>query len=162
MKNVKSFKLFESGLPNTFAKDIQNAITNLFLEERFQPHIDEINRWTGGLRKFYIGVASNSSKFGIQYEVSFKTSDPVDIKLVNPEIKNSWREIMEIILDRSKSTGQVKVTRFYWFGHTGEGKKNGHTLEIEDVTDELVDAIEVDTQISNTDSPISITFTVCE
>ena len=96
----------------------------------------------------------------IQYEVSFRTSDVVDLELVNEEIKHSWRDIMDIIMDKAKVNGQLKITKFNYFGHKGEGRKNGHTMQIEDVTNELVDAIDQDTELEKSFSPISITFTV--
>lgn len=160
MNKIKSFKVFESGLRYTYTQDIQISINELFSEERFLPHINQENQWTGGMRKFNIGVIANESKWGIQYEVSFRTSDVVDLELVNEEIKHSWRDIMDIIMDKAKVNGQLKITKFNYFGHKGEGRKNGHTMQIEDVTNELVDAIDQDTELEKSFSPISITFTV--
>lgn len=160
MKKIKSFKVFESGLNYNYVQDIQISINQLFSEERFLPHINQENQWTGQMRKFNIGVIANESKWGIQYEVSFRTSDVVDIELVNEEIKHSWRDIMDIIMDKAKVSGQLKITKFNYFGHSGEGKKNGHTMQIEDVTDELLYAIEQDTQLEKRYSPIILFFTV--
>jgi hypothetical protein len=143
MKNIKSFKLFESGLPYSYSQDMQIAINSLLSEMRFQPHINQLNRWTGNMRKFNVGVVANESKWGIQYEVGFRLDEPVDISLVNSEIKSCWRDIMEVIMDRSKSQGEVKLTKFDYFGHSSVGRKNGHTKEIEDITDRLEDAIEL-------------------
>lgn len=162
MKNIKSFKLFESGLPYSYAQDIQIAINNLLSEEIYQPHINQENRWVGGMRKFNVGVIANESKWGIQYEVGFRLDEPVDISLVNDEIKNCWRDIMEIIMDKSKSQGQIKLTKFDYFGHSAVGRKNGHTKEIEDVTDRLQDVIELAEVDSKPDPyhPIVLQFTV--
>jgi hypothetical protein len=143
MKNIKSFKVFESGLPYSYSQDMQIAINSLLSEERFQPHINQLNRWTGNMRKFNVSVVANESKWGIQYEVGFRLDEPVDISLVNSEIKSCWRDIMEVIMDRSKSNGQVKLTKFDYFGHSVAGRKDGHTKEIEDVTYKLEDAIEL-------------------
>ena len=143
MKNIKSFKVFESGLPYSYSGDMQIAINNLLSEERFQPHINQVNRWTGNMRKFNVSVVANESKWGIQYEVGFRLDEPVDISLVNSEIKSCWRDIMEIVMDRSKSQGEVKLTKFDYFGHSAAGRKDGHTGEVEDVTDKLEDAIEL-------------------
>ena len=162
MRNIKSFKVFESGLPYSHVQDMQLAIRNFLSEERFQPHINQVNRWTGGMRKFYVGVVGNESKFGVQYDVVFRLDEPVDIKLVNSEIKHCWRDIMEIIMDRSKSNGQVKLTKFDYFGHSAAGRKNGHTMEIEDVSDELDHAIEL-AEVDSApvpDCPIMFQFTV--
>lgn len=162
MKNIKSFKLFESGLPYSYVQDIQISINNLLSEEKFQPHINQENRWIGGMRKFSVGVIANESKFGVQYDVAFRLDDPIDIKLVNDEIKHCWRDIMEIIMDKSKSQGQIKLTKFNYFGHSAVGRKNGHTGEIEDVTDKLEDAIglaEVDSK-PEPYCPIMLQFTV--
>lgn len=160
MKNIKSFRLFESGLPYSYVQDIKIAIDNLLSEDRFQPHINEENRWIGGMRKFSIGVDANESKFGVQFEVGFRTDDPVDPLLVNEEIKYSWRDIMDIIMDKSKSPGQIKLTKFGYFDQSGEGRKNGHTKEIEDVTDLLVDAIELGPNPVRSVRPIYFQFTI--
>jgi hypothetical protein len=162
MKVIKSFKLFESGLPYSYAQDIQIAINELLAQERFYPHINQENKWIGGMRKFNVGVVANESKWGVQYEVVFRLDEPVDINLVNNEIKSSWIDIMEIVMDMTKSQGKVKLTKFDYFGHTALGRKNGHTGEVEDVTDKLEDAIE----LSETESkptnyhPIMLQFTV--
>ena len=160
MKKIKPFRLFESGLPYAYARDIQIAIGDFLKEERFQPHINQINPWVGGMRKFYIGVIANESKWGIQYEIVFKLDEPVDINLVNDEIKYCWRDIMDIVMDKAKVNGQIKLTKFYYFGHKAEGRKNGHTKQIEDVTNDLVDAIDQNTQLEKGIIPISFTFTV--
>jgi hypothetical protein len=44
-------------------------------------------------------------------------------------------------MDRSRSTGQIKLTKFEYFGYSAVGKKDGHTKQIEDVTDKLIDSI---------------------
>lgn len=162
MKNIKSFKLFESGLPYSYSQDIQIAINNLLLEMRFQPHINQINQWTGNMRKFSVSVVANESKWGIQYEVYFRLDQPVGISLVNSEIKSCPRDIMETIMDRSKSNGQVKLTKFDYFGHSVTGEKNGHTGEVQDVTARLEDVIELDEVGPKPDSncPIMLQFTV--
>ena len=162
MKTIKSFKVFESGLPYSYAQDIQITINNLLSEMRFQPHINQLNRWTGNMRKFNIGVIANESKWGIQYEVGFRLDEPVDISLVNSEIKSCWRDIMETIMDRSKSQGEVKLTKFDYFGHSAAGRKNGHTGEVEDVSDMLGDVIELaETETKPTNyHPIMLQFTV--
>lgn len=166
MKRIKSFKLFESGLPYSYKEEIKIAIDNLLSEERFQPHIDEDSYWDydeygkAKKRKFSIGVDANESKFGVQFEVSFRTDYPVDPLLVNDEIKYSWRDIMDVIMDKSKSSGQIKLTKFRYFDKSGEGRKNGHTKEIEDVTDELVDAIESSVNEVNSIRKIYFQFTI--
>lgn len=166
MRKIKSFKIFESGLPYSHVREIQLAINNLLSEDRFQPHINQVNRWIGGMRKFNVGVSANESKWGVQYDVTFQLDEPVDINLINEEIKYSWRDIMDIIMDKAKEFNQIKVTKFNYFGYTGEGRKNGHTKEIEDITDELIDTIEsgikADVYGSETSShihPIYIQFT---
>lgn len=166
MKRIKSFKVFESGLPYSYIEEIKIAIDNLLSEERFQPHIDEDSSWDydedgkAKRRKFGIGVDANESKFGVQIDVSFRTDDPVDPNLVNDEIKYSWRDIMDVIMDKSKSIGQIKLTKFRYFDKSGEGRKNGHTKEIEDVTDELVDAIESSVNAVNSIRKIYFQFTI--
>jgi len=160
MKRIKSFKLFESGLSHSYGQDIQISINDLLSEERFQPHIDQISHWNDEMRKFKVGVTANESKWGIQYDVIFGLDEPVDITLVNDEIKHSWREIMDIIMDKSKSTGQIKLTKFKYFGHSGAGKKDGHTKQIEDVTDELVDAIDENPTGYTGIIPIMLQFTI--
>ena len=162
MKKIKSFKLFESGLPYEFAKDIQLGINDLLSEERFQPHINQQNRWTGEMRKFNVSVGSNESKFGVQYDVYFRLDESVDINLVNDEIKNCWRDIMDIVMDKSKSTGQIKLTKFEYFGYSGVGRKDGHTKEIEDITDQLVDSIDLAEMEPKPygNNPILLQFTV--
>ena len=55
------------------------------------------------MRKFNVGVVANESKWGVQYEVVFRLDEPVDINLVNNEIKLCWRDIMEIVMDMTKS-----------------------------------------------------------
>jgi hypothetical protein len=143
MKIIKSFKVFESGLPYSYAQDIQIAVNELLAQERFYPHINQENKWIGGMRKFNVSVIANESKWGVQYEVVFKLDERVDINLVNDEIKLCWRDIMEIIMDKAKVSGQIKLTKFEYFGYSVAGRKNGHTKEIEDVTDELIDTIEL-------------------
>lgn len=160
MKRIKSFSLFESGFSYKYVQEIQIALKELLNGERFLPHIDEENRWIGGKRKFNIGVTANQSKFGIQYDVVFRTDDPVDPKLVNYEIRFVWRDIMDIIMDLSKVGGQVKLTKFNWFGKEGSAKKNGHTGEISDITDELVQAIELTDELPINYSPIYFQFTI--
>ena len=162
MKVIKSFKLFESGLPYSYAQDIQIAINELLAQERFYPHINQENKWIGGMRKFNVGVVANESKWGVQYEVVFRLDEPVDINLVNNEIKSSWIDIMEIVMDMTKSQGKVKLTKFDYFGHTALGRKNGHTGEVEQVTDKLEDAIELaETESKPTNyHPIMLQFTV--
>lgn len=166
MKRIKSFKVFESGLPYSYIEEIKIAIDNLLSEERFQPHIDEDSSWDydedgkAKRRKFGIGVDANESKFGVQIDVSFRTDDPVDPNLVNEEIKYSWRDIMDVIMDKSKSIGQIKLTKFGYFDKSGEGRKNGHTKEIEDVTDELVDSIESSVSAVRSIRPIYFQFTI--
>jgi hypothetical protein len=166
MKRIKSFKLFESGLPYSYIEEIKIAINELLSEERFQPHIDEDSDWDfdenekAKKRKFSIGVDANESKFGVQFDVSFRTDGPVDPNLVNEEIKYSWRDIMDVIMDKSKSIGQIKLTKFGYFNQSAEGRKNGHTKEIEDVTDELVDAIESSVSAVNSIRKIYFQFTI--
>jgi hypothetical protein len=151
MKYIKLFrehkensdKIFESSLPNEWVKDVQLGINDLLSEERFQPHINQENRWIGGMRKFNVAVAANESKFGIHYDVYFRLDEPVDIHLVNDEIKNCWRDIMDAIMDRSRATGQIQLTKFEYFGYSAVGKKDGHTKQIEDVTDKLIDSIDL-------------------
>lgn len=143
MKIIKSFKVFESGLPYSYAQDIQIATNELLAQERFYPNINQENKWIGGMRKFNVLVVANESKWGIQYEVVFRLDEPVDINLVNSEIKSCWRDIQEIIMDKAKVSGQIKLTKFEYFGYSGVGRKDGHTKQIEDVTDELIDAIEL-------------------
>ena len=143
MKLIKSFRVFESGLPYSYSADMKIAINNLLIEERFQPHINQINPWTGNMRKFNVSVVANQSKWGIQYEVYFRLDQPVHISLVNDQIKGCWRDIMEIVMDKSKSQGQVKLTKFNYFGDSAQGRKDGHTGEVQDVTDKLEDAIEL-------------------
>ena len=69
---------------------------------------------------------------------------------------------METIMDRSKSNGQVKLTKFDYFGHSVTGEKNGHTGEVQDVTARLEDVIELDEVGPKPDSncPIMLQFTV--
>ena len=167
MKLIKSFRVFESGLPYSYSADMQIAINNLLLEERFQPHINQINPWTGNMRKFNVSVVANQSKWGIQYEVHFRLDQlrldqPVHISLVNDQIKGCWRDIMEIVMDKSKSQGQVKLTKFNYFGDSAQGRKDGHTGEVQDVTARLEDVIELDEVGPKPDSncPIMLQFTV--
>jgi hypothetical protein len=162
MKNIKSFRIFESGLPYSYAQDMKIAINNLLSEERFQPHINQVNQWTGKMRRFNADVIANESKWGVQYDIAFRLDDEVDINLVNNEIKLCWRDIMEVVMDKAKATGQIKLTKFSYFGHSVVGAKNGHTKEIEDITDKLEDVIE----LAETDpkpspyNPILLQFTI--
>jgi hypothetical protein len=160
MKKIKSFRLFESGLPYSYVQEIKISIDNLLSEERFLPHINQENQWTGDWRKFSIGVDANESKFGVQYEISFRTDDPVDPLLVNEEVKYCWRDIMDIIMDKARTKGHIKLTKFGYFDQSAEGRKNGHTGEIEDVTDLLIDAIESDVTPTSNIRPIYFQFTV--
>ena len=67
---------------------------------------------------------------------------------------------MDVIMDKSKSIGQIKLTKFGYFDKSGEGIKNGHTKEIEDVTGELVDSIESSVNAVNSIRPIYFQFTI--
>lgn len=160
MKKIKSFRLFENALSYGFIEHIKIAIFNLLSEERFQPHIDQENRWIGGKRKFSIGVLANESKYGRQFDVFFRLDEPVDINLVNEEIKYCWRDIMDCVMDTADVQGQIKLTQFYYFGHKAQGRKDGHTKQIEDVTEQLIAAIEENTQLEKSNAPISFSFTV--
>lgn len=160
MKKIKSFKTFENALSYSFIQDIKIAIITLLSEERFQPHIDQENRWIGGKRKFNIGVLANESKYGRQFDIVFNLDEPVDINLVNDEIKYCWRDVMDTLMDTADVSGQIKLTKFYYFGHKGEGRKDGRTKQIEDVTDDLISVIEQNTQLEWSRSPISFSFTV--
>ena len=53
-----------------------------------------------------------------------------------------------------------KLTKFKYFGHSGSGKKDGHTKQIEDVTDELVDAIDENPTGYTGIIPIMLQFTI--
>ena len=124
--------------------------------------INQIYYFHSNMRKFSVSVVANESKWVIQYEVYFRLDQPVGISLVNSEIKSCPRDIMETIMDRSKSNGQVKLTKFDYFGHTAAGRKNGHTGEVEDVSDMLGDVIELaETETKPTNyHPIMLQFTV--
>lgn len=142
MKIITSFRVFESGLPGGVTRATQGAIEGLLSESRFLPHIDEENEWIGGKRRFNIGVAANALKVGTQWKVFFRLDREVDLRLVNPEIQSCWRDIMEIIMDQSGGSTRIKLTAFNWFGHSLTGLR-GPTGEPEDLTEELIEAIEL-------------------
>lgn len=145
MKVIKSFRVFESGLPGQAIKATQEAIEGLLSQQRFLPHINEENEWIGGKRRFNIGVAANALKVGTQWRVFFRLDREVDLRLVNPEIQGCWRDIMEIIMDQSGASTGIKLTAFRWFGHSHAGVKSP-AGEPGDLTGELIEAIELGVQ----------------
>ena len=122
MKIIKSFKVFESGLPYSYIEEIKIAIDNLLSEERFQPHIDEDSSWDydedgkAKKRKFGIGVDANESKFGVQIDVSFRTDDPVDPNLVNDEFTTFVPRVVALRTETLLISNALPVTIFQsWF-----------------------------------------------
>lgn len=169
MKHLKPFFLFESGIPTAKLKPLNDAIKNLFNDAKFQPHIDDINQYTGGNRKFFVFVDASESKFGTVYDVYFRQDDSkpsVEESKINSEIKWSYVDILHLILDHTEtSSGAAVMSKFEYFGHKLEGQKNGHLLTVEDVTPEAKEYLEsIDEEdsglISNEYVPIYFQFIV--
>jgi len=151
MKYIKKYKVFENSVSYSKIKELvipmQNSITDLLNDDRFQPHVDhpsDSKYWDFNTepRKFNIGVSSNDTKFGTTYDIDFRTAESVNLRDLNEEIKFCYMDILELILDLSGvSGGSAVISKFSYFGHEIEGKKNGHTRTVEDITDRVGDLV---------------------
>jgi hypothetical protein len=158
MRIIKSFKMFESGLPYRDYEPIKLRIEEI-LEGYYYPNATYEKDGKKLKKQYLVFVTPNETKFGTMIEVALRfgdywehedewgeevTTGGTNLKYseLNPEFKQAT------IIDEFKDAisellnGNIDFVGFEFFGKSAKGQKNGHTKTIEDVTDKFNQALD--------------------
>lgn len=178
MRIIKSFKIFESGLPYRDYEPIKVRIKEI-LDGHYYPNATYEKDGKKLKKQYLVFIAPNETKFGTMIDVVLRFADywgehenewgeevvtgGTNLKYseLNPEFKQA------IITDELKDAisellnGNIDFVGFEFFGKSAKGQKNGHTKTIEDVTDKFnqaLDELEQEDPDVEKDGTINFTF----
>jgi hypothetical protein len=158
MRIIKSFKMFESGLPYKDYEPIKLRIKEI-LDGHYYPNATYEKDGKKLKKQYLVFITPNESKFGTMIEVVLRFGDyweheddwgeevvtgGTNLKYseLNPEFKQAT------ITDEFKDAiseflnGNIDFVGFEFFEKSAKGQKNGHTKTIEDVTDKFNQALD--------------------
>lgn len=177
MRIIKSFKMFESGLPYKEYEPIKTRIKEI-LDTHYFPNATSEKDGKKSNKQYLAFISPNESRFGTMIEVMLRFGDywarenewgeevvtgGNDLKYseLNPDFKQAT--IVEEIKDAISEilTGNIDFVGFDFFGKSAKGQKNGHTKTIEDVTDKFNQALDELEQEPDEVKDGTITFTFC-
>lgn len=177
MRIIKSFKMFESGLPYRQYEPIKIRIEEM-LENYYYPNVTVENDGKKSVKQYLVFIEPNQSKFGTLIDVMLKLPDywenetewgekvitggnMIRYSELNPEFKQATitDELKDAISELL--SGNIDFVGFDFFGKSARGQKNGHTKTIEDVTDKFNQALDELEQEPDEIKDGTITFTFC-
>ena len=177
MRIIKSFKIFESGLPYREFEPIRIRIKEI-LDTHYYPNATSEKDGNKSNKQYLVFVDASESKFGKLIEVVLRFADYFESENewgeevatggtflryseLNPEFKQAT------ITDEMKDgiselvSGNIDFVGFDFFGKSAKGQKNGHTKTIEDVTDKFNQALDELDQEPDEVKDGTIKFTFC-
>lgn len=177
MRIIKSFKMFESGLPYRQYEPIKIMIKEI-LDDHYYPNASSEKNGNKLNKQYLVFITPNESKFGTIIDVVLRFGDhwvregewgelietgglETRYSELNPDLKQAT--ILEEIKDAISEilTGNIDFVGFDFFGKSAKGQKNGHTKTIEDVTDKFNQALDELEQEPDEVKDGTITFTFC-
>lgn len=149
MKYLKDYKVFENAAIIDELKDDIIGLMSIYTphvtvdEDKFTNDISDNNK----TRDIPIYVSVDESKYGRLISINFLSDFPVyfedsDLSHKNGVINDSFKntnfiyDLIEVIKDHQE-VDDVKLTQFNYFGVEVKGKKDGHTLNVENVFPKL-------------------------
>jgi hypothetical protein len=158
MRILKSFKMFESGLPYRDYEPIKLRIKEI-LDGYYYPNATYEKDGKKLKKQYLVFITPNETKFGTMIEVVLRfgdywehenewgeevTTGGTNLKYseLNPEFKQAtitdeFKDAISELLN-----GNIDFVGFEFFGKSAKGQKNGHTKTIEDVTDKFNQALD--------------------
>ena len=158
--NELSYSVNESGIPRGETQEIESIIKS-FLIDLFENEKEQ---------RFFVSVSGNKSKYGTMIDISFSSDNSIEYDESDMERMSRWvinlSDINYLISDYFHR--EVILCEFEFFDKRAIGKKDGRTLQVEDVTPQFEMALEnfIDLQIacqnftSNKTRPINLKFLV--
>jgi len=150
--NELSYSVNESSIPRRETQELENLVkgglVDLFENEKE--------------KRFFVSVAGTKSKYGTIIDISFSLDSSIGYDELDMERMTRWiNHLMDLNnLVSGYFNSEVILCEFEFFGKTAIGKKNGRTLEVEDVTHQFEMALEDFTPdfTSHKTTPISFKF----